>query len=60
MLCNVLVCVHCSVSLHLQSVTDVAATQEPPSRELILMMLVVPTLCTHLTLYMCTPHPGVV
>ena len=39
-----------SVSLHIQSVTDAAATQEPPSRELILSLLVVLTLCAHLRL----------
>ena len=42
---------HSSVPLHMQSATDVTATQELPSRELILLVLVVPTLCTHLTVY---------
>ena len=44
---------HSSLSLHMQSVTDAAAIQEPPSCEFPLSVLVVFgfTLCTHLIYY---------
>ena len=41
---------HSSVSLHMQSVTDVAATQKPLPCELILSVLVAFMLCAHLRL----------
>ena len=53
-------CIHVSVSLHMQSVTDAAATQEPPSCELILSLLVIHALCAHFKLHMFISLPGVV
>ena len=43
----------------MQSVTDAAATQEPPSCELIMSLLVILALCAHFKLHMFVPLPGV-